>query len=96
MRELSNAADPFAVAVMKNSTVVGHIPRKISSLCSMFLRRGGSLTCQVVSFRRYSADLPQGGLEVPCSLKFSGEMKDVSKVEKLIKLAVRQYLKSPQ
>ena len=39
VRELSNAADPFAVAVMKNFTVVGHIPRKIhvSSFCSMFL-----------------------------------------------------------
>ena len=36
VRELSNAEDALAVAVMKNSTVVGHIPRKMSSRCSIF------------------------------------------------------------
>lgn len=95
VRELSNAADPFAVAVVKNATVVGHIPRKISSVCSMFLRKGGSLTCQVLSLRRYSADLPQGGLEVPCLLKFCGERKDVNIVEKLIKLANEKIPEKP-
>ena len=29
-------------------------------------------------------DLPQGGLEVPCTLKFAGEKKFVDKVKKLL------------
>ena len=46
---------------------VGHIPRKISAICSIFIRRGGSIVCLVDT---YSSDLPQGGLEIPCILKF--------------------------
>ena len=38
--ELSNPHDLFAVAVCKSEIVVGHIPKKISSICSSFLRRG--------------------------------------------------------
>ena len=34
--------------------------------------------------RRYSADLPQGGLEIPCTITFEGVEKDVQKVKKLI------------
>ena len=37
-RENGNPADPFAVAVVKNGVTVGHIPWKISSVCSLFLR----------------------------------------------------------
>ena len=40
------------------------------------------------SCRRYSADLPQGGLEIPCLLKFEGDVKYVAKAEKLIKYAL--------
>ena len=36
-READNYADPFAVAVVKSGNVVGHAPRKISTLCSLFL-----------------------------------------------------------
>lgn len=36
-RETTNLADRFAVAVMKGATVVGHIPRKISNVCSIFI-----------------------------------------------------------
>ena len=70
MRELSNSQDPFAVAVMKGSIIAGHVPRKISSICSMIICKGGSITCEVVALRRYSEDLPQGGLEIPCLMKF--------------------------
>ena len=85
MREVGNIQDPFAVAIKKSSTTVGHVPRKVSAVCSMFLRRGGSIMCQVIGMRRYSRDLPQGGLEVPCILTFSGESKLVDKVELLLK-----------
>ena len=41
VREPDNLRDPFAVAVIKSHHTVGHIPLKISSVCSLFLQRGG-------------------------------------------------------
>lgn len=77
-REIGNPHDTHAVAIKGSVagdttgavTTVGHIPRKISAICSIFIRRGGSITCVVNGSRHYSADLPQGGLEIPCILKF--------------------------
>ena len=86
IREPSNVHDPYAVAVVKSSIIVGHVPRKFSSICSIFIRKGGTISCQVSGGRRYSADLPQGGLEIPCVLKFQGKVEDVNKVKKLAAL----------
>ena len=36
-REPDNFNDPFAVAVVHSEVTVGHIPRKISSMCALFL-----------------------------------------------------------
>ena len=69
-REEDNYHDRFAVAVVKGSDVVGHVPRKISTICSLFLI-SGTIRCEVSGNRQYSADLDQGGLEVPCKLTFA-------------------------
>ena len=45
--EAGNRVDAFAVAVMKDGTVVGHIPKKISFVCSLYLRRGGLILCPI-------------------------------------------------
>ena len=82
-REAGNRVDAFAVAVMKDGTVVGHVPKKISSVCSLYLRRGGSIICRVGS-RRYSEDLIQGGLEIPCVLIFEGGAMLTTKAKKLV------------
>ena len=68
--EFRNIHDPYAVAVVRNdgAEVVGHVPRKISSLCYFFIKRKGTIICQVTGKRCRSLDLPQGGLEVPCTL----------------------------
>ena len=45
-REIGNPHDPLAVAVTKSfheERTVGHLPRRISPLCSAFLRRGGTI-----------------------------------------------------
>ena len=84
IRETTNRFDPFAVAVKKDSIVVGHVPRKIPAICSLFLRRRGIISCQIVGVRRYSSDLPQGGLEVPCKLIFEGNGGDIRKVSILL------------
>ena len=68
-RQPRNAADRYAVSV-KDGTIIGHLPRKMSHVCSLFLRRGGMIRCTVTGRRRYSGDLPQGGLEIPCILSF--------------------------
>ena len=36
--------DQYAVAVVKGSVVVGHLPKKLSHIYSLFIRRGGVLT----------------------------------------------------
>ena len=47
-REVGNSHAPLAVAIKKlidgSNTIVGHMPRRISPLCSVFIRRGGSIT----------------------------------------------------
>ena len=79
MRESTNSKDPYAVAVMCRSAAacsrplvlwharLGHIPRKISAAC---VKRKGIIRCTVTASWRFSTDLPQGGLEVPCTLTF--------------------------
>ena len=52
--------------VHESGIVVGHDPRKISAVCRLFLLRGGSINCKVTGSRKFSSDLPQGGLEPPC------------------------------
>ena len=84
-REIANRHDPFAIKVLKSGAIVGHLPKKISSICSLFIRRGGSISCRVTGKRRYSCDLIQGGMEIPCLLLFEGKDKLLmDKVSKLL------------
>lgn len=83
-QDCSNRYDPFAVAVLNGRETVGHVPKKISAPCFLFLRRGGTIHCQVIGSRRYSEDLPQGGMEVPCVYCFYGLKGDVNKLKKLL------------
>ena len=81
-REMHNRSDRFAVAVQKGETVVGHIPRDYSCISSLFLQRGGSITSTVNGHRRYSHDLEQGGLEIPCEYTFTCKEKDREYIDK--------------
>ena len=64
-REIGNAQDTHAVAIRKTMDgevkTVGHVPRLISSICSIFIRRGGVIVYKVQGPCQYSSDLPQGG-----------------------------------
>ena len=63
-----NGVDHHPVAVVKVEMVVSHVPWKISRMCSPFLSRGRSITCQVKSAKMYSTHLPQGSsVAVPCA-----------------------------
>jgi hypothetical protein len=48
------------------------------------MRRGGTIGCLVNGRRKYSADLPQGGMEIPCVLLFRGQPKEMKKLIKLL------------
>ena len=61
VRKRPRKSDRYAVAVIKEGTIIGHLPRKVSRVCSLFLQRGSTVTGR----RKYSADLAQSGLEVP-------------------------------
>ena len=91
-REPTNVQDRYAVAVaykrltdvddnLNDDTTVGHLPRKISCVCSLFIRRGGSITCEISGRRRHSSDLPQGGLEIPCLLILEGSKTEIAKIK---------------
>ena len=82
-REPTNSSDRYAVAVIKSAEIIGHLPRKLSKICSLVLRRGGSIRSTVSM--RYSSDLLQGGLEIPCTLLFTGDVKEVKELKKAVK-----------
>ena len=49
--KVGNAHDLYAVKVMKAGTravtMVGHLPKKTSSTCSLFIRKGGTIDYEV-------------------------------------------------
>ena len=47
-REKNNAKDPYAVAVVRKNVVVGHLPRKISRISALFIKRKGKIRCKAV------------------------------------------------
>ena len=81
VKEIGNAHDPFAVAIKKvtptGNVTVGHTPRVLSSVCSVFIHHGGTIVCVVNVARQYLSDLPQRGLEVLCILTFQAFNKKV-------------------
>ena len=78
-RKPSNSSDRYAATVLKDDVVVSHLPRQLPQILSWFILRNGTIDCIVTSERRYSTDLPQGGLENPCKLLFSGKHEDITK-----------------
>ena len=92
--EDGNIMDPYAIAIMKGSEIIGHVPRKISAACYLFIQKGGILTCIITdSNHQYSSDLLQGGLQIPCKLVFeSHDVELMAKVRKLLRLAPPIYV----
>ena len=43
VRERTNTEDPYAVGVIRRNAVVGHVPRKMSAACALFLRWRGAI-----------------------------------------------------
>ena len=74
--------------------MIGHLPKKMSRVYSLFLRRGGDIPCTVTGRRRHSRDLPQGGLEIPCVIEPSNsvKLKEIAKVKQLLEQFVVYFI----
>ena len=83
------------MAINKNRDTIGHMPHNISTVCSLFIRQGGAIFCVVTGWHRYSRDLPQGGMEIPCKYRYVGNGKEIKKVESYVtKSKAAHYLSS--
>ena len=45
-KERSNDKYRYAIAVVDDGVVVGHLSRKISLVCSLCIKRGGTIVCK--------------------------------------------------
>ena len=64
-------------ATVTEIQVVGHLPRKISRFCKFFCDYGGELSAVVKDPKYRRSPIPQGGLEIPITLKvFKGDTSD--------------------
>ena len=69
-KRAQNTSDRYAVAVKKELS-------KVSRVCSLFLYgEVATIECTVTGRSKYSADLAQGGFEVPCSLLFKATLME--------------------
>ena len=59
----------------------------------LFFLRSGTIRCEVSGSRQYSADLDQGGLEVPYKLTFAcSDQKCLTTTRKLLFLALKRAI----
>ena len=77
-REEDNDKDCYAVVIMKPSVgVVGHVPRYMSRLCSLYIRHGDAIYSIVIGACQHSRDLPKGGIDIPCKYHLVGSSEEV-------------------
>ena len=81
--EPTNPYDDFAVSIVKDGAVVGHVPKYVSRVICFFLKRVESVGfCEVTSSR-----VNRGvglGLEIPCTYKFSGRQAYLDRLQTLL------------
>ena len=81
--EPDNQHDRYAVAVLNEDTIVGHVPRSKSKVVHYFLRKTESVGfCEVTGGR-----VNRGvgfGVEVPCIYKFYGQKAYVQRLQLIL------------
>ena len=77
-QEPENGHDPFAVAVLQEGIIVGHVPRDISRVW-YFLERNNTITCRITDKRQRSS-VSGKGLEVQGVFMFTGKPTHVDKL----------------
>ena len=82
-REPTNFKDSQAVAIMKSTLIVGHVPASLSALFSHFLSR----TCNKATVEITGSKVNRGagyGLEIPCKYRLYGPKAYLERLEKII------------
>ena len=90
-RKTDNGHDDYAVSVVCGGITVGHVHCHFSRRFSLFLDNGGNISATVVSVLRYSRDLPQGWLEIPCQYLLQGPMDKIKNVKKFVAACENNY-----
>ena len=86
--ETENENDKYAVAVIKNSVVVGHLAKgktvRFAKTISFFLRASNDNSCKVeVTGKR--VNLGDGhGLQIPCNLYFTGHVNFINMSKEIL------------
>lgn len=78
--EEDNKHDKNAVAFLKNSEIVGHVPLEYSKVCKFFIKRGGTLKAKVIGKHENN----NVGLEIPAQYIFTGSKKDTIILSKML------------
>ena len=64
-QEHGNSKDSFAISVINDGKIVGHVPHELSRIVWYFIEHDGSVNCRVTGRRKRGK-----GLEVPCVYRF--------------------------
>ena len=89
-QELDNEVDKFAVKVVKNNEIVGHLPREYSRILGYFIAHGGKICLEVTGRRRHCKQLC-GGMEIPCRLVLSCTSKvKINRLKELLESKIRR------
>ena len=87
-KKLSTATEPehyhnkYAVKVLKENEVVGHVPLDISKYCASALLGGGNIECEITGIRQSKRG---NGLEIPCKYIVKGPFHMIFNVENIAK-----------
>ena len=89
-QELGNEADKFAMKVVKNNKIVGHLPREYLRTLWYFIARGRKICVEVTGRRSHCKQLC-GGMEMPCRLVFSCSSKvKINRLKELLESKIRR------
>ena len=81
--EPTNEKDSNAVAVLKEDSIVGHVPRNLSPRLFHFLRRDVNNTFAEVTGQKVNRNAGYG-LEIPCTYRLYGPPAYINKMKELV------------
>ena len=89
-QELGNEADKFAVKVVKDNEIVGHLSREYLRTLWYLIAHGGKICVEVTGRRRHCKELC-GGMEIPCRVVFycSSKVK-INRLKELLESKIRR------
>ena len=82
-REPENTRDGCAVAIVKDSRIVGHVPRLLSPIIFHFLARSCNKGIAEIIGNKVNCGAGYG-LEIPCVFCFYGASKYLERLQKLL------------